>query len=731
MSGLFDRLREHIRWVLVTIALVVLAATWGALNHRTGAPHLTTAGFHEHPHVGLVAGQEGTLEPALGRGASLPNGCRYAGSDIAPSHIVARYTCPDQPQPLTLNLYVGASQGRAVNGGTGRFSAWTPAEFPPALRNAIFARIRQRETHFAWQLQGESPTASRPGRRDGATFRSLLDLLGRDPTPRILGAFAFLLAYVWRLLRAESRRVAWLLAATVLAGAALRLFLAVDAPMNAHSFSRILPLAEDLFRGPLLTWLSGRMGFAVYFTTVQGWANYALAVAMPLVFFAHARLLLGDSRAALVAAVLMAFLPMHIRFSRSDVTFIASLLNSSFTFVVLYGWLTDPSRAWRIACLALLPALSLATYQARPENFIFVGLDLGALSLYLGKGIPRHRLLIAGTVIAATAGYSAVTDLMVRYEHTVSEGLSIATLRSAVGIFLDRRYNTLINPWMTPPLLPVLAAVGGAALWRGGQRRRALFLVTWLATFFVVNSFVRPYAVVMQARYHLNLVSPLLLLAAAATPRVLALPQTAQTALLAWVLLAPALHAGFIRDVNYTEMHEYAFLRRVRGRIGPSCTVLELGPAMESPHPVNIIIQRSGRMTRALRGGAEASPVVRQLGIIPPDATRPGVWEVFAPPEDFVAHPPACLYYYENAACTTHRAGPGRLAPVCEEMHRRFALTLIAEERHPLHAYDSIILDRVMTWPNGTRQVVPLIRDPVEVHLGLYHVTGTADGRTP
>lgn len=719
------------RWVLVAGALAALVLSWGALNLRPGARRPATGGFQRRSHVSLVAGQEGTLEPALGRGARLPDGCRYVSSDITASHVVARYACPSDTRPLVMDLYPGGTADHAVNGGTNRFGAWVPRNFPPALRDAIFARLRGREDHFAWQEEGEPPALSRHGRDARPTFPSLRDLVERDPTPKALALLAFLLVYVRRLLRGEPRRVAWLLAVTVLAGAAVRLFLAVDAPMNAHSFSRILPLAEELFRGPLLTWLSDRAGFSVYFTTVQGWTNFALAVVMPLAFFAHARLLLGDSRAALVAAVLMAFLPMHIRFSRSDVTFVASLLNSSFTFVVLYGWLTDPSRAWRVACLALVPFLSLATYQARPENFIFAALDLGALSLYLGKGIPRHRLLVAGAVITATAGYSAATDLLVRYGQAVSEGLSVATLRGAVGIFFDRHYNTLINPWMTPPLLPALAVVGAASLWRDGQRRRALFLVAWLATFFVVNSFVRPSTVAMQARYHLNLVSPLLLLAAASTPRVLALPQVAQAALLAWVLLAPALHAGFIRDVNYIEMQEYAFLRRVRGRIGPGCTVLELGPAVESPQPVNIVIQRSGRMTRALRGGVEASALVRQLGIIPPGATDPNVLEVFAPPEDFVTRPPACLYYYENAACTTHGAGPGRLAPACEEMHRRFALSLIAEERHPLHAYDSIILNRVMTWPDGTHRAVSLVRGPAEVHLGLYRVTRAAGGGTP
>ena len=57
----------------------------------------------------------------------------------------------------------------------------------------------------------------------------------------------------------------------------------------------------------------------------------------------------------------------------------------------------------------------------------------------------------------------------------------------------------------------------------------------------------------MQARDHLHLMSPFRLLAAAATPRVLALPRPAQAALLAWALLMPALHRGFIRDTAGSE----------------------------------------------------------------------------------------------------------------------------------------------------------------------------------
>lgn len=699
----------HARWILTALALLVFGLVWSS-------QHLSPANSGEHPRIELMPGQEGTLEPALGRGVALPGGCAYAGAEIEPVHITAHYACPGRAAPAVLELYAGLT-ALPTNGNTVRFSVATAADFPPALRAAVLARLTQREQFFGWRASGARSSTQRvpPG-----VALPPYEVVVHDPALPLLGALILLLAFTVRLLRREPAYVSWALAALVLAGAALRLVLSVNAPMNAHSFSRVVPLAMDLYRGPLLGWLSSR-GADIAFTEVQSWSNYALAVAMPVAFFAHARLLLGDARVALVAAAMMAFLPMHIRFALSDVTFIASLLASSSTFVALYGSLTDPSRAWRLGCAAMLPALSLATYSARPENIIFVALDLGALGLYLRADIPRRRIALAAALIASAAAYSAVTDLMVRYQRNVGEGLSLETLRHAVGILFDRRYNTLVNPWMTPPALPVLAVVGAVTLWRGAQRRRAVFLIAWLAAFFVVHSYVRPSTVAMQARYHLHLMSPFLLLAAAATPRVAALPRPAVAALLAWLALAPLLHAGFIRDTDYTEMHEYAFLRRLRGRLEPSCTVLEFGPAVEVPRPQSYLALRSERMSMALRGGFATSAQVRQLGMIPPGAGA-DAREVFALPDEFVAHPPACLYYYESAACTTHRPVPGRLAAPCEEVHRRFSLVPVAEERHPLRSYDNTIERRVITGDDGRVTVRSSVRGAPTVHLGLYRV---------
>ena len=733
MSEPLSSLSARSRWIVAALVVSLLVG----LAFLAFRPKKVVVGSrpvpshsqpHSHPHVELMAGQEDVLLSVLGRGATLPAGCSYASSEMDPTHVTARYVCAGRATPAVLDLYVGPAP-RPINGYTGRFGVATPADFPPTLRADLLARISERENRLFWQTQESllqvSPRVA-PHRRSSRrwtlpSFDQILDMAAHEPSLRLLGLLFFVLAFTRRLLRPEPARVAWMLAAIVVAGALLRLGISVEAPMNAHSFSRLLPLATEFYRGPLLSRIS-EGGHDIAFTSVQAWSNYALAVAMPIVFFAHARLLLGDARAALVAAAMMAFLPMHIRFSRSDVTFIASLLASSTTFVALYGSLTDPSRGWRLACALLLPALSLATYSARPENMIFVALDLGALCLYLRSGIPWQRLALAGSLIASTAAYSVVTDLMVRYRHDIDGGLSLGTLRQAIGMLFDLRYNTLINPWTTPSALPVLAVVGAVTLWRGAQRRRAVFLIAWLSAFFLVHSYVRPSTVAMQTRYHLHLMSPFLLLAAAATRRVASLPRPAIVGLVAWLVLSPFIHAGFIRDTNYTEMHEYSFLRRTRGQIAPTCTVLEFTPAMNLPRPQYYLAMRAERMTMRLHRGVPRAPRVLSLGTIPPDNDRLDATDQFAPTDDFVAHPPACLYYYESAACTTHRTSPGHLAAPCEEMHRRFVLTPVAEERHPLLPYDDVIIHRVVTDPDGSQTVLSTISGPATVSLGLYRV---------
>ena len=730
------KMMDRPRWALVAVAALLLVGAIAALLRGRAPGPTARAGGGAPPPVELMAGQEDALEPLLGRGEALPGGCRYEGVDLSPLRVSARYVCPGISPPSILDLHVGDGR-RTFRGTAGRFGVETSEGFPAALRDYVIARVGPRSQGLQWAFRGEprppvaAPRAPRVQGRSvepaqpagrawtrGDTAR-LFD--GHDPTLGLLAALIFILAFTARQLRRDPWQVAAALALVVAFGVWVRVRLAVAAPMNAHSFTRVIPQAAELFRGPALSWLGERYRLTAYFTDFQGWYNLALSSLMPLVFFTHARLLLGDARKALAAAALMAVLPMHVRFAKSDVIFILSLVNSSLTFATIYGALSDPSRAWRAACSVALPLLSFATYLARPENYAFALLDLGALTLYLRADVPRRRVAFAAAAIAGAAGYAVATDLLAHYRQNVSEGLSLSTLVHAWQIATDPHYNTLVNRAMTPPAVPALAAVGAVTLWRAGERRKAGFLVGWLATFFVVNSYVRAPTVMMQARYHLNLVSPLLLLAATALPAARRLPELAQGALAAWLALSPWVHRDFIRDVDFTEAHEAAFLRRHRHHFTGRCTLVELGPAVDLPAARYTLGLRSPRMSMASRNGVITEASARQLGSFPSGGGR-DAREEFALPEGFVASPPPCTYYYESAACTTHGPASGGLAPACAAMHQRFRLELVGEARHAFRALDDIIVVRFLMAPDGRHHDIRLVTDRRGIRLALYRV---------
>jgi hypothetical protein len=727
------------RWVLLAVALALVLLAAAILRARPAAPPAAPPRAAGVPGVvELIPGQEAALESLLGRGDALPGGCRYDGADLTTTHLTARYACPAAPGVHALDLYVDARERNFVLH-AGRFAVEVSPRFPDPLRDALLARIGERSQRLHWRFRGERnglpgaasprpsarspvPVASAPvGHERTWTRRDTARLFDHDPTLGFLAALGFILAFTARQLRRDPWQVAAALALIVALGLAFRLRLAVAAPMNAHPFTRLIPQAMDLFCGPVMSWLTGRLHLTVYFTDFQGWFNLALSALMPLVFFTHARLLFDDARKALVAAALMALLPMHIRFAKSDVIFVLSLVNSSLTFATIYGALSDPSRAWRVVCSVALPVLSVATYLSRPENYVFALLDLGALALYLRADVPRRRVALAAVAIAGAAGYAVATDLLTRYGQNVSEGLSLRTFVHAWEIATDLQYNTLLNVSMTPPPLPALALVGVVTLWRGGERRKAVFLVGWLVSFFVVNSYVRAPTVTMQARYHLNLVSPLVLLAAAALPAVRRLPDLAQGALVAWLALSPVLHREFIRDVDFTEAHEHAFLRRHRHLFRTQCTVLEFGPAFDLPAARYTLGLRAPRLSLVLRDGATGEATGRQIGAFPPGGGAEAL-EDFSLPAAVVARPPPCTYYYESAACWTHGPSPGARAPACEAMHQRFRLTLVGEEHHPLRPLDDIILVRAYTAPDGSRSMRRVATDRRDLHLALYRV---------
>lgn len=451
-----------------------------------------------------------------------------------------------------------------------------PPPVPDPL-DAMAAAVKQNDTTDFWPAEAPRPGIGGDGgdHDQASDWRRMALRLPGDGVFIMLAGIIFILAHLSRQMREDPSWVAPALLALLVIGAVLRAALPDSNLMEAWPYERLAPLPGRIYDGEVLRWFNRVAGGSLFLTDVLFASNYLIAVATPMAMYAHARYILGDYRQALAAAALLVILPEHLRFSRSDVYMIQSIATSSMTFVVLYTALGDRSRAWRIASFAMLPLLCTATYFVRPENIVFFALDLGAIYICTRGRNIRGRAVLAVAIVSATAMLAAWFNLHARYGGSVEQGLGLQTLVNAGRIFFNTQLNTLVNPWIMPPVITVLAVLGVVSLVRRGDRPRAIFLVCWLLGFFLVHSFVYPYHPAMQARYHMNLVSPLVLLAAAATPIVLAWPALPRYALAAYLAAVPLLHRDFIGDTRFNEMREFAFLRSLRNQIPAGCTVLE------------------------------------------------------------------------------------------------------------------------------------------------------------
>jgi len=521
------------------------------------------------------------------------------------------------------------------------------------------------------------------GRFASAGWSALLDGLV------LLSALALaLLALLARTLRDHARRrarvqlVAALAALTAL-GAALRLALSPVVGLTAWPFVRVPFIAERIYEGPLVAlvapgplWLSD---------AITG-STFALALAAPLAIFLHARHLLADHRAALIAAGLIVLLPLHIRFSHSDVIFIASITISSLCFALLHSAAREREpRAALLAFILLGPPLAL-TFLMRPLNILYAPLMLGALVVHEGIGtrpkppISRRRQLGLTALILGLTALIGVPALLGQYPDQVREGLSLDTLIHALGVLFSPRDNALLNPSMTPPALPLLAVFGARELWRRGRRRLLAFLGIWLLAFLAAHAYVIPREPLMQARYHLHLVIPFIYLASVG---LLATGQWSVGKRWPWhaglglgllsLLGAPLIHSGFIRDVDLNLVDEWRWVHDQRQTIPAGCTIIEY-----RPEQVGARFARVG--TYAEAGAGEN--LWNNVGYASPD-------DLGEPPfADILSSPPACLYVYEGLPCAGFKALGSAMSAACAELRGRLDLEEIARHERASRPYD-------------------------------------------
>jgi hypothetical protein len=608
-----------------------------------------------------------------------------------------------------------------------REPAGTPPPAPDPL-DVLAAAVARNDSGGFWPAAPPGPSLRGEGDAPPPAWdwKRALGAGASDGIVILLAALVFVLAHLRRQLRGDPPWVAPGLLGLLVVGAGLRALLPQENLMEAWAYERLAPLAARIYDGPVLRWVNAVAGGNLFLSDVLFTSNYLVAAVTPLVVYAHARYILKDHRRAFAAAALMVVLPEHLRFSRSDVYMIQSLATSSLTFVVLYTALTDGSAAWRAASFAVLPLLCTATYFVRPENIVFVALDLGAIYICTRQiGFLAPRSILAIFCVSATALIDLALNLLARYGGSLEHGLSLHTLANAVRIFFDLRLNTLVNPWITPPGVALLAVLGAASLWRQGERPRAVFLVAWLGGFFLVHSFVLPYEPAMQARYHMNLITPLVLLAAAAAPAVLSWRPAVRWAAVAYLAAAPLLHRDFITDTDYNEMREFAFLASLRQRIPAGCTVIEYSGLPGDGAQGRQFASRVSRVSWHLAGGHQEPywKVVAAATVDGDGSTQAG--ENLSPEAAALLEtPPACLVFYEGLTCASLRRDGEERAALCQTMRERLDLEPIAATAFASRLYDPVNSGYTVTGADGRSHTHATLPEGTPVELTAFRVRG-------
>ncbi len=480
-----------------------------------------------------------------------------------------------------------------------------------------------------------------------------------------------LAAHLRAVLKPLPRQVTWALIVITLVATALRAVIAVPIIMNAWPYTRIVPPVRMMAEGQILPWFLHATGRQIAVFDAMFHFDFLVACLTPAAIFAHARYVLGDWRSALVSAAVMAVLPMHIRFSHADSELILTLGLSSLSFLALYASMRAERARDRWLARPILLVVGITSYFVRPEAVALAAVDIGAIVLTAGVGIPLRRRITAGGLVALSVVYLLVQqgDRLLARAQEAGERNALWVGITTIG---NPARNPIIDPWITPPLLVFLMFAGAWWLWRTGARGKLLYLGGWLVgMFFIYYVHGIP---AMQARYHLSLATPFVLLVGAGTPWVLTWQRKwLRNAVVVVALLSPLLHLDFERDVDFTELHEFQFVRAAAALVPDGCTVLEYMPMRDPEQPLKHLHGRWDAVGRDItgKGMSQRWPVV--------DAED---W-LKSPP----AEPPKCLYFYDGLTCRSYRPDDQALVPACATL-RAQAPEVVTSTVLPYRFYD-------------------------------------------
>lgn len=467
----------------------------------------------------------------------------------------------------------------------------------------------------------------------------------------------------------------------VLAGVALRVVLSPASFLGAWPWSRLWPNWHTIWTSSAFGTLAAYLDKEVYLTDLMLSVNLVYACLMPLVLFVHASQLLRDTRAGLIAAALVAFSPHHIRYSHSEDAFVPSLVLTSLAFALIHTFLRDPARLWRWIALGALPFVLWQGYLLRPLNILFVGVYLGAIVLLHPEQSTLRRRVVVG-IVTLGVWLAAFGKFLEMYSGQVTDAATDPRwLLKVPFALLWPPWNLLIHPLATPPAALVLAALGVLWLVRKGEKRLAVFLVGWLAAFFVAHAYV--VSAPMQPRYHLHLLVPFVLLASVAAVEAHRRHRRLFVVAAVSVFLAPLIGKGWIRDTGYSDTLEYEFVRNARTLVSKDCTVIEyVGPRPEDAHESRFA--RIAQTLYRMQYGERFSTVLARLE--PSETGEPVLNEEAR--AALQAGPEACVYVYEGLPCWGRKEKHEEYAPACSAMVHAAPLETVLEARIPFRPYD-------------------------------------------
>lgn len=618
---------------------------------------------------------------------------------------------PDPDETATLRLE-HPDHADDTDGETASFAVYREASSDPARAavDLLYEAIRANDTggFFRRQARPPLPTNAR------SIERMLTNGWVVDGVVLCLVGLAFFLVLLGRELRKGSAPVLYGVVGLTALAALLRLALSPATMLGAWPFSRSTTLLGLIWNGPALAAAVGKLGTEVYYFDLVTTVDLLFAIGTPAAVFLHGKKLLDSERVAFLAAVIVTVLPVHLRFSQTEVAFIPSLALSSFSFALVHVALKDDSRGFRAAATAALPFVAALMFVTRPLNQIFLPLLLWT-ALYLSRRNARlGRRLFVSAILLAVGVATFVLEVQPLYSGNIDDGLQWATVANGLRSFLNPLTNTLLHPWITPPVLTLLAVVGAwtARAAPRPAREAGAFLVGWLLLFYLAHAYVIPRSIAMQARYHLHLVVPFALLAALGLARLHARRRLLYWAGLAYVLATPFLHRDFIGDVAFNDQREYQFVREVAAQLPDSCTVLEYTGAGVADQDV-----RFDRAGAVLDGRVERRRFVPvSVGAAPggDDPLRPEA-------RALLEAPPPCLYYYEGLFCLARKDPDESIAAACDEMHRSANLEEVSTTRFLHRFYDGNLMgdmgDRPVPIDLTLYRVVPDIADVPDVPI--------------